>query len=90
MIHSPACEAFRDRRICRDHETAESQAGSSCEQEHRVPTSRARIFHRESPPPRVLSADADAGRRVHSVVLVSRCCFVGLFMTRCGYPIALQ
>lgn len=34
MIHSPACEAFRDRRI-RDPETAQPERGSS-EREHNV------------------------------------------------------
>jgi len=64
MIHSPACEAFRDRRIRRDPETAEPS--SSSEQEQNV----ARVSSIESSRvllPRVLleflAFDADAGRR---------------------------
>lgn len=76
MIHSPACEAFRDRRIRRDPETAaEPSPGSSqpgTEKRPNVAYLPSRSSYLESFS-RVLSgADADAGRRVHFVVLVSR------------------
>ena len=64
MIHSPACEAFRDRRIRRDPETAEP-SGSS-EQEQNV-ARRVSFIELSRVLPRVLleflALDADAGRR---------------------------
>jgi len=65
MIHTPACEAFRDRRIRRDPETAEP-SGSS-EREQNVARRVSSIESSRVLPPRVLleflALDADAGRR---------------------------
>lgn len=60
MIHSPACEAFRDRRIRRDPETAELSGSSEWEQNvaRRVSSIESSRVLLE-----FLALDADAGRR---------------------------
>lgn len=83
MIHSPACEAFRDRRIRRDPETAEPSGSSEREQ-----NVARRVSSIEPSPPWVLSAWCRCGSSCTLSSSSLSCCFAGLSTTLRGHPVA--
>lgn len=86
MIHSPACEAFRDRRIRRDPETTEQR--SSSEREQNIARRVFAVEPAKPSPPQVLSADADAGISRALCPPRPHCCFAGLSTTLHEHPFA--